>query len=343
MTEPYQVLEREWAAWNDLDPEGMVACSSGTAALHLALEAMWLSPGSRVIVPDYTYLACARAVSLAGLVPVFVGCNKDNLLLDDSSEGPDSLGWISTDPYSVLMTVHIYGRRCDMDWLHSTCGDNHAIIEDISQAHGLRPHPSTDAATWSFHRSKIVHGEEGGAVWFRDLEHAERARVLRNCGQIGGYRHMPRGHNYRLANLLATPILQSLRLYQSQGIVLPNGERHGSLMDARRQLEATYEAQCPQEWRMPKREVPWVYDLRIPGMVLQKQHEIVSRLNGIGVAARMGFCPMRRQAEYRGLGQITITEADLASEEVFTLPITPGTTSPELIGRAFRLIGDCID
>ena len=79
--EPYQRLEKLWAEMNDLSSEGMVACSSGTAALHLALESLKLPNGSYVAVPDYTMIACARAVTLAGLKPVFIDCTSD-LLID---------------------------------------------------------------------------------------------------------------------------------------------------------------------------------------------------------------------------------------------------------------------
>lgn len=79
--EAYQRLEKEWAEFNGLDSAGMVACSSGTAALHLALEAFRLPPGSEVLVPDYTMVACPRAVAMAGLTPVFVDCDK-RLLMD---------------------------------------------------------------------------------------------------------------------------------------------------------------------------------------------------------------------------------------------------------------------
>lgn len=89
--EPYQLLEREFAEWNDLDPAGMVACSSGTAALHLALEAFRLPQGSKVIVPDYTMVAVPRAVTMAGLKPVFADCderlNMDLKLLDKLLRG----------------------------------------------------------------------------------------------------------------------------------------------------------------------------------------------------------------------------------------------------------------
>lgn len=79
--ESYEKLEIVFSEFNQLDPKGMVACSSGTAALHLALEALELPRESDVIVPDFTMIACARSVSMAGLEPVFVDC-EDKLLID---------------------------------------------------------------------------------------------------------------------------------------------------------------------------------------------------------------------------------------------------------------------
>ena len=110
--QPHEQLEQEWAAFNDLDPAGMVACSSGTAALHLALEALQLQPGSTCILPDFTMIACARAVTLAGLVPVFVDCGDD--LLMDMALTPQACG----EKTSAVMIVHIYGRQQSMYDVH---------------------------------------------------------------------------------------------------------------------------------------------------------------------------------------------------------------------------------
>lgn len=79
--QPFELLEREFADWNGLDPAGMVACASGSAALHLALEAMRLPPGSEVITSDFNMVAVPRAIVMAGLVPVFVDCDE-RLLMD---------------------------------------------------------------------------------------------------------------------------------------------------------------------------------------------------------------------------------------------------------------------
>src|SRR5262245_33412737 len=75
--EAYEQLEVELANWAGGTPAQYVVCSSGTAALHLALEAFRLPPNTEVIVPDFAMIACARAVTLAGLKPIFVDCGPD--------------------------------------------------------------------------------------------------------------------------------------------------------------------------------------------------------------------------------------------------------------------------
>lgn len=330
--EPYQRLEVAWAEFNGLDPEGMVACSSGTAALHLALEAFRLQAGSEVIMPDFSMIACPRAVVLAGLTPVLVDCGED-LNLDPS------LLQDVTNRYSAILSVHTYGRRCEMERIITSNGGLgwNCFIEDLAEAHGIRPHPQTDAACWSFYRNKVVAGEEGGAVWFKDKEHARLARSLRCLGftEEHDFRHIPRGHNYRLSNLHAEAILHGR-----------NGLDHYAMnLKERRDIEAWYEEECPAEWRMPAREVPWVYDLRIPGLGEELQDIVVEELRKAGIAARHGFKPVGSQAEFQRCRMVTNGQRDcyesnarVASREVLYLPLSPGQVRREDCRRAFALL-----
>src|SRR5690348_6717208 len=134
----FERLEKEFAAW--VGVPDVVACSSGTSALHLSLEALQLPQGSRVLIPYLNMIAVARAVSLAGLIPVMVDC-RDDLLMDmdlvDEALADD--GGIK-----AVMAVHIYGRRCDMDALAALAAKYGVeLIEDLAEAHGVRPHPAT--------------------------------------------------------------------------------------------------------------------------------------------------------------------------------------------------------
>ena len=210
--ESYQLLEHRWAEFIGRDPGLVVACSSGTAALHLALEALKVRPfGSEVVVPDFTMVACARSVVMAGLMPRFVDCDK-TLLMDDG----DPFGNVTVEPYSAFMGVHVYGRRLDMDWIHSVVNSS-PVIEDMAEIHGVNPHPDTEAACWSFYRNKIIGGEEGGAIAFKEKDVATYARQLRSLGMTPSHDfiHHPRGHNYRLANSLAERILLAVEGYGS--------------------------------------------------------------------------------------------------------------------------------
>lgn len=332
--EAYERLEQELAVWlNSLGyscgRQNVVVCSSGTAALHLALEAFQLPLGSEVIVPDFTMVACARAVTLAGLTPAFVDC--DERLSMDFDLMP------MTKPYPVaVIAVHLYGRRCAMEWFDGMEEDKYTehrtyLIEDLAEAHGVKPYHQTDAACYSFYRNKIIAGEEGGAVVFKDVRHADLARQLRSLGftEAHDFNHVPRGHNYRLANLLANEILNG-----AQGLRFPVELRQKQ----RREIESWYNAACPSEWRMPARDVVWVYDLRIPGMTYALQSMMVRQLNEMGIAARHAFKPMHTLAEYEYCRVVGGYNSLRASQEVIYLPVQPGVTSQEYCRRAFKIV-----
>lgn len=315
--EAFQRLENEFADWNSLDPKGMVACSSGTAALHLAFEAMQLPLGSQVIVPDLTMVACPRAVTLAGLVPKFVNCD-DRLRMC-----PDAIKRIlpgEKQPWSpkAVLAVHIYGRICheDVGWIAKD--HDMKVIEDLAECHNGAVSRFSNAACWSFYKNKIIHGEEGGAVWFRNPDHAKLARQLRSLGFTDDhdFTHIPRGHNYRMSNCHAELILKSLAEANE------NIERRAC-------VERWYDEQIEEHYQMPKRDAVWVYDLRVPRMKSAQQDRLIKNLRASGVEARHCFKPMTTQEEYRGLQPVSLNALRL-SQEVIYLPVHPSMTEADV-------------
>lgn len=312
--EAYQVLEQRFGGWAGVS--NVVACNSGTAALHLALEALRLPLGSEVILPDYTMVACARAVVLAGHVPVFVDCIPDTLLID-----PYLTEKAVHHRTKVIMAVHNYGRHCSMDRLHSIA-DHYGlhVIEDLAEAHGIAPHSKSDAACWSFYKNKIIAGEEGGAIAFRDSKRSEYARCLRSIGfkPEHDYTHYPRGHNYRLANALAQLVVHNLNWIDR-------------ILEDRQKIVDLYNSVCPPEWKQPARQANWVYDIRIKGMSVDQQRAVVKALQVKGLAARFGFKPMSWQAEFVGRRVVSQSrEAEKAASEVVYLPINHDGFDEEL-------------
>ncbi len=328
----YEQLEREIAEWSGMPH--VIACSSGTAALHLALEALQLPRGSKVVVPDFMMIACPRAVTLAGLEPVFVDCDE-RLCMADGVWGQA----VAPETHAVMF-VHVYGRRCQFPKEWDEYGASLSIVEDLAEAHGVQPHPQTDAACWSFYKNKIIAGEEGGAVGFRDLKRAALARQLRSLGFTDehDFTHVPRGCNYRLSNANAELITHNFR---------PKRETRYNQVDSplwiwkvnkRREAETWYDELCPSEWRMSPRDAPWVYDLRIPGMMPLRQTELVRALRAAGVEARHAFKPCSQQEEYRYCPVYGSGNAAVASREIVYLPLTPGQVTRESARRAFEVI-----
>jgi len=330
--QPYERLERDFAKWAGFEPEQMVVCSSGTSALHLAAEAMGLRD-SRCAMPDFTMIACPRAVSMAGMRPAFVDCKKDLTIdVDKLHDACEKGRFEGVNDVAAIMPVHVYGRSCDMPAIADLAGKyDLRVIEDLAEAHGLPPHPNTDAACWSFFRNKVIAGEEGGAVAFKDAKHAAHARQLRSLGftDAHDYTHVPRGHNYRLANSLASLIGTSL-------------ERVRENVARRWIAYGEWDRACPEEWKMTLPEVPWVYSLRVPGMWSELQTSIVSALRKRGFEARHGFKPCRRQEEYRSLPIPDEWESDRAAREVIYLPVdrpVPATEAEDLFETVKTMIG----
>lgn len=320
----YERLECEFAESMQLDPKNMVVCSSGTAALHLGLQSLNVTGnGLEVIVPNFTMVACARAVAMTRtgtrleslFVPIFADCNEYDLLLDTRYLSSDFHTQLHYNCVAV-MPVHIYGRRCDMATVRqfvstpNSYGRRIYVIEDMAELHGVAPDDRTDVAAWSFYRNKVIHGEEGGAVYFKNREHAVLARKLRCMGftDAHDYTHLPFGHNYRLANCLADQIRGSLKNLQTE-------------WERRRELERRFETDCPPGWQMPRRMSPWVYDFRIPGMSADEQNRVVKVLREKGIAVRHGFKPMSTQPEFASALRLGGDEASRASKEVLYFPL----------------------
>ena len=303
----FEKLEQEWGKWAQVS--NVVACSSGTSALHLALEAFRFPLGSEVIVPEFTMIACARAVTLAGLVPVFVDCGDDLLI------NPDLIEEKITNKTVAIMPVHVYGRRCNMEAISEFTYHPYGleVFEDLAEGHGIPKHKCSSAACWSFYQNKIVAGEEGGAIAFRYSAYADYARELRSVGftKDHNFLHHPRGFNARLSNANSELILKSLRV-ANQNIW------------KRKEVESWY--MSLDDWQTGGwRDAVWVYDVRIPNVDIEA---VVRKCNEQGVAARCGFKPMSMQPEYREDFWEHLNAYRL-SQEILYLPVYPDMTQED--------------
>jgi len=206
----YRRLEIEYA--KQIDVKRCVSVNTGTAALHVALEALRLPPGSKVIVPDFTMYASALAVYYSRLTPVFVDCDEN--LLIDLGKVEDI---IDADT-KVLMVTHIYGRVVDMNRVMQIAKKyNLRVIEDACEAQGAywdnKPVGSFDIGCFSLYRNKIIHAEEGGIVASNDINFMNIVNDMKSMsfGDTHDYYHNQIGFNYRMTNSQAELALKSLK------------------------------------------------------------------------------------------------------------------------------------
>lgn len=185
---------------------GTLACSNGTAALHLALLALDLRAGDEVIVPAFTWPSTAHVIVQAGARPVFVDIDPETLNLD-----PDAMLAAITPQTRAILPVHLFGIPAPMTAvMQAAAPAGLAVIEDAACAIGTICDDGRLAGTigtigcFSLHPRKIITTGEGGLLTSRDPEILARLSRLRNHGMIatdGGIRFVDAGLNYRLTEL----------------------------------------------------------------------------------------------------------------------------------------------
>lgn len=172
-------LESELAKF--LGVENLVLVSNGTIALQLAYKALGLK--GEVITTPFSFVATTNTILWEGLTPVFSDINPDTYNLC-----PDLLENKINKNTSAIVPVHVFGNPCDTDAIEELSRKhNLKVIYDAAHAFGIVYKNKNiaaygDAVTLSFHSTKIFHSIEGGAIIFRDKEHYNKAKLLRNFG-----------------------------------------------------------------------------------------------------------------------------------------------------------------
>jgi perosamine synthetase len=186
--------------------EYAVACSNGTVALFMALKAVGIGEGDEVIVPNFTFIASANAVRLAGGIPVFVDVEKESLNID--VRAAEMAVTLRT---KAIMPVHIYGRPANMRAVQELAlRHNLKVVEDAAQGIGVAYQGVPvggigDAGCLSTYADKTLSTGEGGMVLTDNKEIADACLRLSHQGNLskGKYIHETVGFNFRLTDLQA--------------------------------------------------------------------------------------------------------------------------------------------
>ncbi len=213
LTNGPQVKELEARVAERLGVAHAVAVSSCTAGLMLVYQALGAGPGTRVLLPSFTFAASAHAVTWAGAEPDFVEVTKERASLDvDDLEGQLDDG----PPVAAISATHVYGHPAEVEAIEALASARGIpVVYDAAHALGSERAGRAvgsfgTAEVFSMSPTKVVVAGEGGIVTTDDGALAERLRLGRDYGNPGDYDCRFPGLNARMSELHATIALASL-------------------------------------------------------------------------------------------------------------------------------------
>lgn len=325
MGKEVECFEQELFAYLDGTP---VACvNTGTAALHLALQAIGLGPGDEVLVPTLTYVASFQAVSACGATPVACEVRESDALLD-----LDDAARRVTERTRAIMPVHYASYPGDLDALYAFArGHGLRVIEDAAHAFGCRYRGRKigsfgDVVCFSFDGIKNITSGEGGAVATRDKQVHARVCDARLLGVEKDTDQRYRGERSWEFEVSA----QGWRYHMSE-IMAAIGRVQLTRLDAefgpaRVSFAARYRerlADC-RNLRLFDNQgehiIPHIFPVRI---VAGRRDALMQALNAQGIQTGMHYKPNHLLARFGG-GAPRLAVAERLWDELLSLPLHPG-------------------
>jgi dTDP-4-amino-4,6-dideoxygalactose transaminase len=318
--EDVQAFEKEFAQF--CNTQYAVGVSSGTAALFLANMALGIGQNDEVILPAFTYIATALAVSYTGAKPVFVDIEEDTYNIDVKK-----IESAITKNTKAIIPVHLYGQPANMsEVLRIAKKHNLKVIEDSAQAHGAtlkmfdgKSHVTGgigDIGAFSFYPSKNLGALGDGGMLITDNEEAyKKILMLRDYGRVSKYEHSMIGYNSRLDTLQAAILRIKLKKLNSW-----NEMRRKAADMYNKLLKGTDGIITPFACESVK-HIYHVYAIRS-----QKRDEIFNHLknNGVGVIIHYPI-PLHLQKAYADLGykKGDFPVSERVAQEIISLPMYP--------------------
>jgi dTDP-4-amino-4,6-dideoxygalactose transaminase len=304
----------------------VLALSSGTAALHLALLAVGIEAGDEVITSPITWPATANVVVHAGARPVFADVRAPDLTLD-----PESVREARSARTKAVLPVHFAGQPCDLDPLLEL---GLPVVEDAAHAveaeyRGRKIGAISDATCFSLYATKNVAAGEGGLLATNRDDVAARVDALRTMRRGDGslYDLAVPGYKANLSDVHAAVALCQLdKLERHRAVRL----RHVAAYD-----DAVAELDGIEPLARDPRDVHalHLYVVRIdPGRAGGTRDDYRRLLAEENIGTSVHFLPVHRLTAYRERfpDQPRLPVAERAGDEVLSLPLSPAHADADI-------------
>ena len=318
-----------------------VAVNSGTAALHLALDAVGIKEGDEVLVPTMTFAATAEVVLYFKAKPVLVDCQQDTLNLD-----PDQMEEMITSKTKAIIPVHIAGQPCEMHRIMEIARHHHLkVIEDAAHALPARYQGKLvgtigDITCFSFYATKTITTGEGGMATTENSDWMERMRIMGLHGISRDawkrytaegswyYEILCPGYKYNLTDMAAALGIQQLK-------------KCDQLWELRRRCAALYNEgfenvrEITVPYAAPDVQHAWhlyVIQLNLEQLRISR-NEFIELLRKANIGTSVHFIPLHLHPFYRDTFGYRPEDFPMASsvfERIVSLPIFPQMTDADI-------------
>ncbi len=312
-------FEREIAAF--VGVPAAVAVASGSDALLLAMVALEIGPGDRIVMPANAFVAAVEAVYRVGAIPVLVDVQPDGF-------APDVDAVVAALPAAAVLVVQLYGHAFDLAPIRAACTRHGArLIEDASHAHGARRAARRvgslgDVGCFSAGVVKNLGAYgDAGFVTTTEYDLAKRITVLRNHGQERKNHHAQYAFNSRLDEL--------------QAVVLRVKLRHLDVRNRRRRAIAGFYHECFRplgiELPEPAPDEEPVYHQYV--IRTEARDALQAHLRQRGIETGIHYpVPLHRQPAWTKAYETALSfpNAERLSRRILSLPVFPDLTDGEV-------------
>jgi len=327
-----------------------VAVCTGTAALHLALEAAGIRPGDEVLLPTTTFTATGEAVCYLGAKPVLVDVQPGSMNMDPA----DTARRITSRTKGVI-PVHLAGMPCDMEQILQLAATHGLrIVEDAAHAlpasyRGTPIGAVSEISAFSFYATKTLTTGEGGMLTTESDAIAERVRIMRLHGierdawkrySAEGswfYRVLEAGFKYNITDIQA-----AIGLVQLAKCDEMSAARHAIMERYTAAFRVIPSLEVPED--QSDRKSSWhLYILRLRSEQLSiGRDQFLVELKRRGIGTSVHFIPLHLQPFYQerfGYKPGDFPQAEAQYSRAFSLPIYP-TMNQAQIATVIAAVGE---
>lgn len=306
-----------------------IAVNSGSAALQACLMALNLKKEDEVIVPTFSFIAPASMVLEAGGKVRFADINPVTFTLDVESVKKEM-----SDKTRAIIPVHLYGHPVDLEPLMEMASKKDVtVIEDACQAHGAvykgkKVGSVGHMGCFSFYPTKNITTGEGGMITTNNNELAENLRMIRNHGESEEYVSVRLGNNFRMSELAAAiGNVQLKKLDEFVKVRTQNAEHLTKIID---ELEKKpFSAPVVEEYAV---HAWYLYTIKFEDAEKRDPFIVYMQKNNVGTgvyySTPLHLMPIFQERYKLEKGNFPI--AELATEQVLSLPVNPSVSKPQL-------------